>query len=486
MVIRRSVGATPRTLLAATLLEGGAAAAAALAIGVPAGVAWTRAAASGWPGRVGEGSSAPLLLLAIAGALVVLGGAAAAFVFAPRRRLTDAEPRPLGLVIPTLQLGLALVALTAGVLIARGARLSAAPGGLAARGQVFRTVAPQQDPAARSRSYASLLSALRQGTRYDMMSLSGQGSVVGLGAVGMVTTECGRCPYGGLEVPQHTVAAAQQYVSADSFQALGVHLVAGRGISDRDDWPAPRVAVVSRGLARRHFENGEAVGRRLLLSDDPRSWYTVVGVVDDPPARGLGAALLPPFTVYASVLQHPPRAVELLVRPRLAAAGTRDALPGVVARTLAVDDRELVGETEAAVLAHDQAPLAWFGRMFTVEGWLTLLLAALGTVVQMRIWVRSLTPELGLRRALGARRFHTMSLVLVRAALVGAGGAGLGLCLGPAVWGALGTIVRGLPGWDTGLVLSNAGILVTTTVVAALGPAWAAARSAPARLLAAA
>lgn len=486
MVIRRSVGATRRTLLAAALLEGGVVAAAALAIGLPAGMAWTRAAAGGWPGRVGDGSGASLVPLALAGAVVVLAGAAAAFVFAPRRRLTDAEPRPLGLVIPTLQLGLALVALTAGALVARGARLSAAPGGPASGGRVFRTVAPEDGPAARSRRYASLLSALHQGARYDTVSLSGQGSVVGLGTVGMVTTECGRCPYGGLEVPQHSVAAAQQYVSADSFQALGVHLVAGRGISDRDDWNAPRVAVVSRGLARRHFQDGEAVGRRLLLSDDPRHWYTVVGVVNDPPARGLGAALLPPFTVYASVLQHPPRAVELLVRTRLAAAGARDALPALVARTLAVDGRDVVGGTEAAVLADDQAPLAWFGRMFTIEGWLTLLLAVLGTVVQMRIWVRSLAPELGVRRALGARRSHTLSLVLVRAAIVGAGGAALGLCLGPAVWGALGTIVRGLPGWDAGLVLGNAGILVATTVVAALEPAWAAARAVPARLLAAA
>ena len=54
----------------------------------------------------------------------------------------------------------------------------------------------------------------------------------------------------------------------------------------------------------------------MLLGDDERTWHTVVGIVDDPPTRALGSALLPPFTVYASVLQHPPMNVELLVRRR--------------------------------------------------------------------------------------------------------------------------------------------------------------------------
>jgi hypothetical protein len=39
--------------------------------------------------------------------------------------------------------------------------------------------------------------------------------------------------------------------------------------------------------------------------DDGEQWSTVVGVVDDPPAVGIGASLLPPYSVYLSVLQHP-------------------------------------------------------------------------------------------------------------------------------------------------------------------------------------
>ncbi|MGN6390868.1 MAG: FtsX-like permease family protein [Gemmatimonadales bacterium] len=482
--VRRAVGAARRTLLGAAVLEGAGISLGALAVGVPLGLLSTSAAQTGWLGRPGTGWA--LVLLAFATASMVLVGALLAFVFAPRRRLSDAEPRPLGLVAPVIQLGFALIALTCGSLIAHGAAGQGWLRGHASAGEVVRANVPQTDQRARSRAYLALLRTIRTGARYDTVSLSGQGSVVGLGTVGMITTQCGRCAYGGLAVPQHSVAAAQQYVSADSFQAFGVHLVAGRGISDADDWQAPRVAVVSRGLAQQHFEHGEPLGRRLQLSDDPRTWYTVVGVVDDQPVTGLGGALLPPFTVYASVLQHPPGAVEVLVRSRRGPTRSDSALPALVAKTLGVDRRGVVGRTEAAVWADDRAPIAWFGRWFSVEGWITLFLAAVGTVAQMRLWVGSLAPELGLRRALGASRARTLALVLGRAARVGLAGTALGLCVGPAIWGALGTMVRDLPAWDPGVVLDYSVVLVTTTVLAAAGPVWSAVRTAPARLLTAA
>ena len=58
-----------------------------------------------------------------------------------------------------------------------------------------------------------------------------------------------------------------------------VAILEDRGIAAADTWDAAPVAVVSRALARRHFQDGEAIGRRMLLGDDDRTWHTVVGVV---------------------------------------------------------------------------------------------------------------------------------------------------------------------------------------------------------------
>jgi ABC-type lipoprotein release transport system permease subunit len=68
---------------------------------------------------------------------------------------------------------------------------------------------------------------------------------------------------------------------------------------------------------------------------------------------------------------------------------------------------------------------------------------------------------------------------------VGAGGVVVGQVLGPPVWSALGTVVRGLPTWDVALLARLALLLVAVTTVGALVPAWRASRAAPATLLAA-
>ncbi|MEP6687674.1 MAG: FtsX-like permease family protein, partial [Gemmatimonadales bacterium] len=486
VTLRRAVGATRRGLVLAALLEGGTIAIAALCAGGLAGLVLARHAARGWPGTVTSATPAdavPSLVVAAVALLAVLAGAMLALIFAPRRRLVDAAPRQVSLVVPTLQLGTALALLTASGLAIRHA--DDPRSGVTAHpldGEIYSGGVSMAEPAARSARYAALLERLRDGAAYDTVSLTGDGAAVGLGTLGVVTTDCGLCPAGGLLVPWHSVAALHQVVSADTFQSLGIQVLAGRGITEADRWGATPVAVVSRSLAARHFQNGDAIGRRLLFGDDPRTWHTVVGIVDDPRPTGLGGALVPSFAVYASVLQHPAPAVELMLRPR----------PGVPSgRPLDPELRRMFGGSagtsyvsEAALASAQLAPVAWFGRLFAAEGCGALLAALAATLVQMRLWVRSLAPELGLRRAVGAGAGQVIALVLGRAALVAAGGVVVGLVLGPALWGAVGTVVRGLPAWDFELLARMAVLLVAVTMVGALAPAWHAARATPAALLA--
>jgi len=115
-----------------------------------------------------------------------------------------------------------------------------------------------------------------------------------------------------------------------------------------------------------------------------------------------------------------------------------------------------------------------------------LALAVTGAFVLMRLWVLSLLAELGLRRAVGATRGKVLALVLGRAALVGLGGLGVAIWLGPVAWDVLGGVVGNLPAWDVGVAARFALILFGTTLAGAMLPAWHATRVAPAGLLAAA
>jgi putative ABC transport system permease protein len=82
-------------------------------------------------------------------------------------------------------------------------------------------------------------------------------------------------------------------VTPDYFRAIGTVLVRGRDFTDADSLPAPRVAIVSEGLARRLWPGQDPIGKRMLPpgqgpdeQGQPR-WATVVGVAQDARYRGI-------------------------------------------------------------------------------------------------------------------------------------------------------------------------------------------------------
>ncbi len=484
VVIRRAVGATRLHLLLSALLEGGSIAAAALVIGGATGLAAARAALGAWPGATMPAAAAPAIVVA---ALTVAGIVLGALLpLASARRgstLVTAEEAPLALAVPVVQLGVSLAVLVAGALLGRGAAAAArAPGAAPASGRVYEITTRDSTPAERAAAYAAMLRELRGNPSVGAASLAGPGETAGLGPVAVVMTDCGDCRWGGLALPLHTFLAAHHLVSADSFRALGLHVVAGRAITDADGWGGRRVAVVSRSLAVLHFEAAGAVGRQIRVGRGADGSYTVVGVVDDRAPAGLAGRGAPPDAVYLSVLQHPAPAVELLVRgatPASADAAVDRALRGSLGPRLGAVTRL----SEARLLDAEAAPLRWFGGMFGAQGWAMLLIAVTGTFTVMWLWVASLSRELGVRRAIGARRRGVLVFVLARAGLVALAGVAFGTWLGMMVWDALSAGAAGLPAWDWGAILRYGALLVAATLAGAFLPAWRAARATPARLL---
>jgi len=479
--VRRAVGASRYGLLGSTLLEAGALALVALIVGISAGAAGAGLALATWPSVTVPGSLGASVVAVGATSAAICLGAVLPAVFAPGRRIAETPSRPLGLLVPALQLGTSLLVLTLGAVLIRQADIRLTPERVAtANGSVFEITPRDLPPAQRAGQYAELLSQLANRTDLDTVSLTSPGVLLGLGTVSVVTTVCRPCTEGGIRAPWHFVSASHQLVSPDSFQALGVRLLAGRGIGAADEWDAPRVAVVSRGLAIRHFAKGAAIGGMIRPGNDTE-WHKVVGVVEDPPASGLGAGLQPPYTVYLSILQHPASSVELLVRSRGQSADP--LLPVVLKRALAPRRGGFLQMTEPELLAAQTAPLHWFGYRFRMEGWAMLTIAVTGAYTLMRLWVLSLLAELGLRRAVGATRRRLLALVFWRAASVGVGGLGVGLWLGPGVWDVLQSVAGELPRWDPGIAARFAGVLFGTTIAGAMLPAWRATRRPPAVLL---
>ena len=484
VAVQRAVGASRRSLLGSGLFEGGMLALGGLVIGATAGWALASAARASWPGSVHAGSLTASVAAVLALAAVTITGATFPAAF-PRRRIREAEAHaPTSLVPLAFQLGASLIALTLGGLMAQHAAglTTAASANRSNDGAVFPITLPRTAPGDRAARYAEMLQEL-EAQGFDSVSLTSPGALVGLGPVSMVTTDCGRCSESGIWLPWRVKQATHQFVSADTFRLVGMKLLAGRAITAADTWNTPRVAVVSRSLAAREFQDGQAIGRRIEAGEGGR-WSTVVGVVEDPSPVGLGGALQPRYTIYLSELQHPTTSAELLVRAPPGRSLGGEVLPvlqGALGRSAAATG----WRSESSLLTVEAARLAWFGRWFGVEGWAMLGIAVVGAFGLVGRWVRSLFGELGIRRALGARRHHLFGRVLLRVAGVGLAGVAIGVWFGAPIWAGLPEILSGAAAWNGGVVARFATILVGSALAGALVPAWRAARLPPARLIAA-
>lgn len=492
--VRRAVGAARRDVLLSLLVESGVIALAGAVLGAALAVAVTALAVRAWPGAVGALRIAPWLPMLLVAAVVTAGGLLP-LLYARPRSMVEQHHGQVSLRIPAFQLGLSLAILTAsGLLLGRGARLSSAspatPASTARHGLLLHVDTGSADPSLRASRIAALLDRLANTPGLDTATLGAPGESVGLGAVDLAVTDCGICVRDGfIQQWLHLVATYHFVGSAAGAKGAmtGRRLLAGRLLGAGDDWAAPRVAVVNRHLALRYFQNGEAVGRRVYLGSGwPKHPYTVVGVVDDERAPAFGAALQPRESIYVSVLQHPPAIVELLVRspetgPNL--ASLERAVQAELGGAVAV----LSAEREDWRLAHEARPLRWFGWWFGLVGLAAFGIAMVGAVDTMRLWVRSYTPELALRRAVGATRPRIVAFVALRAAAAGIGGVVWGLfCYATLLREPLGALVTDLPVWSPSLLAllgSLAMLLVATSLAGALVPTWRLLRAPPASLM---
>ena len=212
------------------------------------------------------------------------------------------------------------------------------------------------------------------------------GTARGAGSWVPIQVDCGRCSVGGLPLPVQNVRTEVHAVAPDTFGALGVELLRGRDFGLGDRGGTVTAAVVSRSMALRHFEGGEAVGRRLRFRDS--DWIEVVGVVADRPGIRDEAT---EFALYIPLLQARPEVVEVYgdhPEEVLGAAGGASPAPDRLV------DLQPLGDVFAT--------RRWFRRVLTLLGVLALGLSLAAIWSAARSETQAEHPETALRRALGA------------------------------------------------------------------------------------
>jgi hypothetical protein len=475
IAIRRAVGASRMQVLLAQLLEGGVLAWLMwlLAIGAAVAVlAWHR---SSWPGTTLP-SSLALQLPVLLALVLVVAAVLAPLSYSSARFLVHPPEGRAGLRIPTFQLALSLAVLITGAMLLRQGRQvdTGHADARHAHDVVVRLDSGIADPALRAERYQALLARVRNAPGVDSATLTGEGDLLGLGTDEFTMSDCGICPRGGIALPLLTFHATYRAVSTGALASRD-RLEQGRFFSDADQWDTARVVVVNHHLAQRYFQDGKPLGRDIYLgANSQRHPYTVVGVVADEPSPAIGGRLQPREVVYLPVSQHPPEEAELVVR---VGNGSSDGgFDGSAARRLVIDTlghhaRITSISSEASMLGQETAAIRWFARRFGFIGAIIFLVAMVGTFDTMRMWLRGLSHELAIRRAVGATKHRIAWWVLARAAGAGIAGTALGVFLYLSVMmPAVSELMNGVPVWDSQVALGSAALLVAAMLAGAAVP----------------
>jgi putative ABC transport system permease protein len=276
--------------------------------------------------------------------------------------------------------------------------------------------------------------------------------------------------------PDESTVTWYRIVSASYFDAMGIRLVRGRGLTARD--PAPEV-VINETLAKAHWPGQEPIGRRVRFSQDG-SWFTIAGVAADVKYQGArGESRNQMFIPY----WHRPEGGIALV---LKAPGGADRFVRPLKDAVAQVDKDIpvarITPMTRLIAVSIERP-RFLALLVVLFAGLAAVLSAVGILGVMSYLVAQRTPEIALRVALGARAREVLWLVLGDAVRLASIGVALGLGASLLLTPSFGTMLYGVSPFDPlTLALTSAALLVVATLASVI-PARRATRVSPVEAL---
>jgi putative ABC transport system permease protein len=266
-------------------------------------------------------------------------------------------------------------------------------------------------------------------------------------------------------------------VTPDYFELSALQVAQGRALTAADDATLAAVAVLGHQAARDLFPDGDAVGRHVKVN---HVWLDVVGVLADRDLSSdtfegvqLGIESNRVFVPLASAqarFRYQPLEDEIdrfwlrLAQPEQVAPGARVAAAVLDQRHAGVSDYSLV--VPAQLFSQHQQTQRIFRIVMAAIAAVSLLVGGIGIMNIMLANVLERRREIGLLRALGARRGDIVAQFLRETSVICALGALLGLAFG----GLLAYLIATLAGWQ--VAWAPVPILLATTLCALVGLAF--------------
>jgi len=288
-------------------------------------------------------------------------------------------------------------------------------------------------------------------------------------------------------------------VSSGFVRTSGLRLLQGRDFQTRDDSSGSMVALVNQAFVRSYLPGRNPIGVTLRMHRNPGDKdsdmpllgsFTIIGVIQNElQGNNLGSGLEP--MIYLDDLQLPGTSAFLQIYSMMSQFAIRSPLPQDVLdkeirsalRQVAPDMAEMQLEPMEQSIQDSLGERRLALRLVSGFGVMALLLAAIGIYGLLACAVTLRRREIGIRMALGSSRTRVTRLVLRQAARMVLWGVVPGIAGAWFAAHAVRSFLFGVQTFDPLAIGATAAVLAFTAAMAAVVPAWRAARVDPMEVL---
>jgi len=311
-------------------------------------------------------------------------------------------------------------------------------------------------------------------------------AIPGVESVGYVTTlpldegagtafvSTPRLDAAGAEAPGVRVAGA----GGAYFQTMGIRLLQGRFFERLEEETGVPNVIVSRSAAELLYPGEDPIGQRVREADDnSKTWFTIIGVVEDVLLDDLRRTSPEPM-VYLPMVALSPAYVIRSSRAEHLAPEVREII------------REVMPEspmyrifTMKTLAANSMASLSFTMLMLGIATAIALILGAVGLYGVLSYVVSQRTREIGIRMALGAEARGLRRMIMAQGGRIALLGVVIGVVAALLVTDVLESLLFGVSAVDVPTFAGMSAVMIAVALLASYIPARRASSVDPMRSL---